>query len=55
MTRINYWCYLQDNKITGKMEIQWGVVLFARGQSKGSTLGHAAFLMKFILKQLSSD
>ena len=37
------------------MEIQWGVVLFARGQSKGSTLGHAAFLMKFILKQLSSD
>ena len=33
------------------MEIQWGVVLFAGGQSIGSIQGHAAFLMKFILKQ----
>lgn len=42
---------LTDNKIKRKMEIQWGVVLFVDGQSKGSTLGYAAFLMKFILKQ----
>ena len=33
------------------MEIRWGVVLFARGQSKGSIRGYAAVLMKFILKQ----
>ncbi len=30
-------------------------MLFARGQSKGSTLGHAAFLMKFILKLLRAE
>lgn len=52
MTRINYWCYLQDNKITGKMEIQWGVVLFVGEQKKWQHTGKdAAFLMKFILKQ----
>lgn len=52
MTRINYWCYLQDNKITGKWKFsgEW-CSLWGGYNKKQHTGKDAAFLMKFILKQ----
>lgn len=52
MTRINYWCYLQDNKIKGKWKFggEW-CSLWGGYNKKQHTGKDAAFLMKFILKQ----
>lgn len=55
MTRINYWCYLQDNKITGKMEIRWGVVLFVGGQRKRQHTGTCCLFDEIYIETIRAE